>query len=280
MSAYLNIICWSILCFVTCWLIKERYVDDYTHRKKKSKPTNQLVLTYNIQRLPWSLKPICFLRPLIRSHSIVLLQECFSNVLYDDIQHTFHEYHIVKGVMTGVTLVNSGLVILSKYPILSHTFVPFDVQDYLSTDALSEKGFLVAEIRVKQTTFFIINTHLQASFQRNSPHVVSSKQLQQLMAYVETLAHPFVIGGDFNMDHGEIPISLKRALTIFAPSQPTIYIQYDSEGTELNTSCKPAPYHQSFCYDYFLSHQMMLSPPQVMTFDYSDHAPVRTSLLL
>ncbi len=280
MYTYINLIGWIVICIILCWTIKERYlIDCYIHKKVNKRIKNQHILTYNIQRLPWSLKPICLLRPIVRPHSIVFLQECFSNVLYDEIQHAFNEYHIIKGTMTRYTLVNSGLVILTTYPVLSHTFIPYNVQDYLSTDVLSEKGFLVVEVKINQRHIYLINTHLQSSF-LNEPNIISTQQMQQLLLYVQTLEHPYIIGGDFNVDYKDLPAPIKKNLTVYAPDQPTIYIEYDKDNTELNTSCVPVSGYTPFCYDYFMTRDIMITNPTVLSFEYSDHAPVQTTIVL
>ena len=110
----INLIIWIFLCFVLCWCLRERHLlHCYIKKKNNIKPKNTEVLIYNIKRFPWSLKPICYLRKIIKNFSIVCLQECFSNLLYDEIQHEFYEYHILKGGLTRYSLINSGLVLLS-----------------------------------------------------------------------------------------------------------------------------------------------------------------------
>lgn len=276
----INAITWIILCFILCWCIKERHLlNCYIRKQKNLKTKNTEVLIYNIKRFPWSLKPICYLRKVIKNHSIVCLQECFSNVLYDDIQHEFKEYHILKGGLTRYSIVNSGLVLLSIYPILSHTFIPYDVQNYLSSDVLSEKGFLVAKVRIKQKIIYIINTHLQASF-KNEVNVIPHQQLQQLLSYVQKLEHPFIIGGDFNVDINDLPSFVNKAVTVYAPSDPTIYIQYNKNGVELDTSSTLIKGYTPFCYDYYMTKDIVLDTPSIIRFDYSDHLPVKTKMMI
>lgn len=276
----INAIIWIILGFILCWCIRERHLMYcFIRKQKKIKHKNTEVMIYNIQRLPWSLKPICYLRKVIKQHSIVCLQECFSNLLYDEIQHAFHEYHILKGGLTRYSIVNSGLVLLSMYPILSHTFIPYDVQDYLSSDVLSDKGFLVAKIKIKQKKLYVINTHLQASF-INEINVIPHQQLQQLMIYVQTLDAPFIIGGDFNVDINSLPAFVKKGVTVYSPPDPTIYIEYNDKGVELNTSCFSRKGYTPFCYDYYMTSGIKLSTPSIIPFEYSDHLPVKTKMMI
>lgn len=273
-----KLIIWIIISYVCFWCIKEKhFMHCYIKRKKKKVTRNKNILTYNIQRLPWSLKPIYLLRNIVRSHSIVFLQECYSNVLYDEIQHAFHEYNIVKGTLSRYALINSGLIILTLFPVLSHIFVPFHVQDYLSTDILSEKGFLVVEIKINGTIYYIINTHLQSST-NNWNNIVSMRQLQQLLSYAETLSHPYVIGGDFNIDYEKLPQNIKRKINIYNPDQPTIYIKYEN-GCEVDTSCIKKDGYTPFCFDYFIVNDMILKKSSVLHFEYSDHLPVHSAII-
>ena len=67
--------------------------------------------------------------------------------------------------------VDGGLLILSRFPILSHEFVPFDYG--VLSDALAYKGYLMAHLKIAESNIVIINTHTQASyFQSSEEHWV------------------------------------------------------------------------------------------------------------
>lgn len=274
--------CLSVMIVVVFWCLKERYTSSF-HRnsfvsihtkKRKLPPRNNMVVTYNIQRMAYHLKPLWKLQRFLQKYSIILLQECFSNILYDEIQDTFPNFHIVKGVMSNVKLVNSGIVILSRYPILSYSFIPFDDKDYLSSDVLSEKGFLVAELNYHGKSLFIINTHLQSNNIYNN-YTVSLKQINQLLSYLRKLEHPFILGGDFNVAYQYFPQSI---FTLYRSHQPSIYIQYDKDGIEVDTSSTEKPYYKPFTFDYFVTSRVLLHNTQVEKNTYSDHLPVSTQI--
>lgn len=231
---------------------------------------NNTILTYNIQRMPTSVKPLKNLYGLVKSYSIVLLQECFLNIMYDDIQYTFRDYHIVKGTMMGYRLVNSGLVILSRYPVLSYQFVPFKTQNYLSSDILAEKGFLMAVVSIDNTPVCIVNTHLQSNTYRGD-YAVAKQQCNELYAYMNEVKHPWIIGGDFNTPFQ----TMESPYTLYAPTRPTIYIKYVDD-VEQDTSCYKTHTYEPFVFDYFMSQGIRLSEPSTLDFWYSDHLPVGT----
>lgn len=59
-------------------------------------------------------------------------------------------------------LVDGGLVILSRFPIVSHAFCPYRYG--VIADSLSQKGVLFAKILIKKSFLFLFSTHTQASY--------------------------------------------------------------------------------------------------------------------
>ena len=271
--------CLCLISIVIFWCIKERYTNSFyitsrlstqTLQKRHIIPRNNLLLSFNIQRMPYHMKPLWKLQRLVRRHSIVLLQECYSNVMYDEIQYTFPDYYIAKGVMVNYKLANSGLIILSRYPIRSTTFVPFDDQDYMTADILTEKGFLMVELNFHNQAISIINTHLQSSCYING-NDTTHKQINQLLSHVKKIEHPFIIGGDFNVHYQKFP---STTLTLYRTSRPTIYIHYDKDGKELATSPISKPYYKGYMFDYFITSRILLSSVHIYPSMYSDHVPI------
>ena len=268
-----KLIIWCTCTVVMLWVLREKWCDTYHMRKVRHSSKNLNVLTFNIQRMPYSMKPLSLLHRLISTHSIILLQECFLNVLYDDIQYEFPEYHIIKGTMNGYRLVNSGLVILTKYPIVSHTFIPFEDKTLTTSDALAEKGFLVAQLRIKDKLVYIINTHLQSSNYRNDD-TMSIKQWRQLYEYVSTLKYPWLLGGDFNININKFP---SIPYSMYSSFYPTLYIKYKDD-YEVDTSCTPKDGYDPYVFDFFISNDIELDTPDVLPLTYSDHLPVSTRI--
>ena len=223
--------------------------------------------------MPFSMKPIHLLSSLIKGHSIVLLQECFCNLYYDDIEYEFPEYNIVKGTMSGYRLVNSGLVLLSLYPIIKHYFISYSTQKYLSSDILAEKGFIVALVKFGVHSIYIINTHLQSSTSKEDEQTALS-QWRELYNHVNTLEYPWIIGGDFNLNYSTI-MKHVHPYSIYTTLTPTIYIEYKNK-IETDTSCISKEGYEGFAFDYFITHRLAVDTPITIPFNYSDNLPVKT----
>lgn len=270
--------CFCIISIIILWWCKERYTASF-YKKRRIKtlhtiPRNNFILTYNVQRMPYHVKPFYKLKRIVRRYSIVLLQECYCNIFYDEIHHHFPDFYIAKGLMINYRLVHSGLVILSRYPILSHTFIPYEDQNILSADILAEKGFLMVEIVFHGKRIMVINTHLQSNTIEND-YSISLRQMTQLLSYVKKLTIPFIIGGDFNVSYTAFPIT---SYTLYRSMSPTIYIQYDKDGNELDTSSSKKPNYKPFIFDYFLTHNIILSSTHCISTEYSDHVPVVSTI--
>jgi len=273
-----KLLCLFSISIVLLWIIREKSTTTFfvkRLRPKKKVSLSPSMLSYNIQRLPISLKPLQSLQYVVRDHSIVLFQECFLHLLYDDIEYIFPDYHIIKGTMNGYRLVNSGLAILSKYPVIQHEFIPFKTQHYLSTDVFAEKGFIVALLQIGSKQVYFINTHLQSNTIKDD-YSVAIQQWDQLYKYVSTLKYPWIIGGDFNINYSILQ-PLVSPYQLYAPLTPTIYILYKDE-VEQYTSCTYQPGYNSYVFDYFITNQMELDIPETIPFLYSDHLPVMTTV--
>ena len=267
-----------VLLFVLYFYLKDYWVKRYTIKKKmnhtieKYKKQKLSILTYNIKRLPFSMKPLFSLSKLFRSYSFILLQECFINVFLEDIDDShFPDFYIIKSSKQISTLINSGIIILSKFPVLSYQFVPFDCTDIMSSEIFTEKGFLDILVEVDDKKIHIINTHLQSSTQKENKFAFL--QYKQLYSYVKNLKSDWIIGGDFNVHHDIIPSYFKPYMYI--PDDPTIYIHYKGT-TEQDTSCTPKEHYEPFIFDYFLSSLYM--KPVTLSHDYSDHLPVSSEI--
>ena len=106
------------------WIILQKRMDKIyiPLQKENFLPSNVSILTYNIQKFPWSWKKIKELEQIFNKYSIILLQECYYE--YDTFLETiFPNFYICRGVLTGFNILNSGLVILSKFPIINCEYI-------------------------------------------------------------------------------------------------------------------------------------------------------------
>lgn len=278
-----------IVLIVVVWIIIQKNVSEiYTPELYSASDKDDIdksIVSYNIQKFPWALKNFRDkeITDLINSHSIVLFQECF-NEAYDSLETYFPSYHICRGNLKGFNPMNSGLVTLSKFPIVGVKFYEYKNSNPFSLDYLSEKGFLVAMIKIGDREIKIINTHLQSSdFHRYDEYALS--QLEELLEYLDELresGEDYIVGGDFNIDIEDFNVVMKsrEGFDIYremikSPKRPTIYINL----TTSHTSNRYKEGYEAFVFDYYIT-PLKMSDPVVISSDYSDHNPVSSCFFL
>jgi len=235
---------------------------------------DETVLTFNIKKFPWCWKSFASpeINRLIRRHSIVCLQECFDEAFHA-LEHYFPYYYIARGTLKGLKLFNSGLVILSKYPILEAEFHPYRDCNRCSCDMFSEKGFLSILIDMGNKRHVrIINTHLQSSdYERFDKKAIL--QMTQLLNYLKTVQVPYLVGGDFNIDvHDMDKLSIIGETNCSYSKDPTVYIDF-KKGT---TSADQVALHEPLRFDYFIHSGLHIERPMVIKSSFSDHQAVGT----
>jgi endonuclease/exonuclease/phosphatase family metal-dependent hydrolase len=269
-----------VLVILVIWILIQKNIKEiYTPELFKigKEKIDKTILTYNIQKFPWALKSVGDkeISNLIYSHSIILFQECF-NEAYDSLETYFPDYHICRGVLKGLNLMNSGLVIMSKFPIINVKFYEYQNSNPFSFDYFSEKGFLVATIKIEDKNVKVINTHLQSSdFHRYDKYALS--QINELLKYLDDIEDDdYIVGGDFNIDIHDFNEVMNNnnkknryKELIKNPSKPTIYINL----TTSQTSNVYKRGYEPFIFDYFIT-PLQMSHPVVINSDYSDHNPV------
>lgn len=247
----------------------------YKPIKKYKKKRNNLIITYNIQKFPWSFKTFTPIKKLLNKHSIILLQECY-NDMYSTLQYNFPSYYICRDSLNGFNLLNSGLVILSKFPITNYSSYTFKNVNPCTFDRLSQKGFIVCWIKMNGTDICVINTHLQSSdYNRYDKYALL--QLKELLQYFKTVKGLCIVGGDFNIDINDIMMNCMkdRSLVYNYPTDPTIYIDFKTGRTM--SSYKHG--YDNLIFDYFITKKCTIMEPKTIPNNFSDHNPV-TGLLV
>lgn len=207
--------------------------------------TGLSVMTYNVKGLPWPLgmtrqddlariaERLRSLRQIDRHPRIVLLQEAFTDAAKSIGRDSGYRYiasgpsrelaaegdtdpsHIafvragdpLRGEGVG-RLADSGLQILSDYPILAVRRAAFPVYACAGYDCLANKGMVMALIAIPglPTPVAVINTHLNARKASgvSIPRALDAyrRQIDALERFVETSVPPHVpiiIAGDLNV---------------------------------------------------------------------------------
>lgn len=136
-----------------------------------------------------------------RGADIVLLQEAFR--VTDELFSGFP--HRAEGPgASSIFGVNSGLYILSRYPILREERRAFGRGNCESWDCLSNKGVQFARIQVPGIShpLEVFNTHLQAGRDDRESRLRQVRILLEFFQEHHEEGNPVIFGGDFNFRPG------------------------------------------------------------------------------
>ena len=199
-------------------IIKNRNIKE--HNKKKLN-----ILTYNVDGLFWHYNDKILNDLLInldklmdKDIDIICLQEVWHyNLLYKILEFAKNKMWNVaipsnkKRYFIGE---NSGLLTLSKYPILHQKIYNFDISR--GACGLTYKGAQYLKIQISDNKRInIINTHLQSShfnycqdFRR-----ISLQQINEIIS--NSPFDKFILTGDFNLNYDYLETNLDKSLNFF-----------------------------------------------------------------
>lgn len=113
----------------------------------------------------------------------------------------------------GPILLDSGLYILSSFPIISVEREPFSRHACAGFDCLSNKGVLLARIAIPgaPTPIEVFTTHMNAQRasrvdieRTHAAHVFQTDESAILLNWARDSRYPLIFGGDFNMRNAQI----------------------------------------------------------------------------
>lgn len=114
----------------------------------------------------------------------------------------------------------SGLLVLSRLPILSARFEPFLIralpQHLRHIDFLGGKGFVHLRIDTGQGPISVVNTHLQARYRKDVPHGYRAHrtgQIVQLATRMREWSEAVLLLGDLNCEQGDPEYEVLTGLT-------------------------------------------------------------------
>ena len=228
------------------------------------------VISYNTNNMPNFSKEISPLFDLIINNDIIFLQEMFSNFFDRDkyvILKNFcikNKYNIVtsdKIKFFSKSWLDGGLMIITKYPILSFGFTNVFSNNI---DFLSDKGILYCETIINNKPLLLFTTHLQTNYISSQISNCQESQLEKVLEYVKLIKHKkniqeILIGGDFNCD-----INIEYNYNILN----NIFINFKKYYPK-------SPTFEKETIDYFITNNLTLE--NTCSFDYkkySDHKPI------
>lgn len=145
------------------------------------------------------------IKQMVQRYDIVLLQEVLGTrwcQRWRELFQAMPTMHTVMSTRAPLKLVDSGLVILSHYPVLDSTFVRFRSKSL--SNAVVDRGFLYAKIDVHGSHVHVVNTHLNPSecnYGIHSPAEYRRRQMREILAFKAAQAADgdvWIIGGDYN----------------------------------------------------------------------------------
>jgi len=171
------------------------------------------IVSWNICNLPYTNKTRNVIIENITeiNADIICLQEVFCQKTKNEIKNSFNnKYYIQCDNKTYILTLDSGLMILSKYPIKYFKFMKF--KKCCGEDCLANKGFLHTEIEINNEKIDIINTHIQNSKSYfnifTNPKNLIINQLTQILTYINLILknniNKVILCGDFNCNLKEI----------------------------------------------------------------------------
>ena len=106
----------------------------------------------------------------MHNYDIICLQEMFSSFSFRKMKLIseavklgfFYYVESDSPSVTSMCLVDGGLIILSRFPIVNYCYSNYS--GGVMVDQFVDKGVLYAQIRVKDSILHLFNTHLQASY--------------------------------------------------------------------------------------------------------------------
>jgi endonuclease/exonuclease/phosphatase family metal-dependent hydrolase len=265
-----------ILLFIVLFLIySQRRVHNYIKPREKIK-TNTIIptiVTYNIQKFPWSIKTFNNIVSLLDKYSIILLQECYDDT-FSSLEENFPNYYIFRDTLLGASIMCNGLVILSKYLIVSYKSIYFKNCNRWTYDNLTNKGYIIVDININGNIISVINTHLQSSDYKRYD-IIATLQLKEIFDYIDMKPNmQYILGGDFNIDITDInTIYDNTTIKYNYPRKPTIYIDFKTGKTKSSYDIS----YDGLIFDYFITNKNSnISIKEVNTIycSYSDHNPV------
>ncbi|KAL3317546.1 hypothetical protein Ciccas_003806 [Cichlidogyrus casuarinus] len=196
------------------------------------------VVSYNIFNIPYfpdhvaQLERTCLIPQsrIAPDADVVVIEEmfrsgCHSTMPFERLMasHGWTHSTSVQGKGLSVSLINGGVQIYSRWPILAESEINFKSSfAWRSADLWCNKGIKYAQIDKNGRKFHILGTHMQ-SLEGLTYHQVRVEQARRIALYMNTMSipkdEPVIIAGDFNTDMAH---EQTRSEEIFSHMQVTM----------------------------------------------------------
>ncbi|MBT7611135.1 MAG: hypothetical protein HN576_15345 [Bacteriovoracaceae bacterium] len=158
------------------------------------------VMTYNIWGLPFPIakriKRFKVLKKIIAKQDVDFIgfQEAFTRTALKVTKHKNFP-HVAYGPKKCLLNLSSGLVLISKYPIVKTDTIKY--KECQGWDCRANKGVLFAQVNIKNELIDVYVTHLNAEGEDFGPRL---SQMNQLIKFVQknSTGNKTIFLGDFN----------------------------------------------------------------------------------
>ena len=213
-----------------------------------------------------------FLNNYLGNYDVVCLQEAF---------YVTHKLKIIRSAKAlGFPFfavspfrypIDSGLLILSRFPLLRTKFTPFHRKTHM--DRYADKGILTTMLWVNDMHIQLINTHTQAFYNINDTKAFDVLGYQEIQIENEiSLKGPVILCGDLNGVHMEDRTNLKR---LTEELLLTGKMKFNKKGDEIVNDSDDNGVQMPFDLDTILYRELDMHNPKVEKFE----CPLSTSKL-
>lgn len=215
---------------------------------------------------------------MISRYDIVLLQEVFSTAWTKTWNKIISETPSMEKVFTvknKCKLVDSGLVVLSKFPIIKHRFIKF--KNISLSNIMIDRGFLYTRLQVGDKIVHVINTHLNPNenhIGKKQPEDWRKLQMSEILEYKKNVGMQddlWIIGGDFNDDKLPFQMLNDYHISLSLTKTPTWH--------SLTSFIIKSKDDEETCIDYIVTNYKQKNS-RVINNLISDHYPVEVVVAL
>jgi len=160
---------------------------------------------------------------------VIAINEAFIETLRDQMLNNFAQFGWFSStkVLKSRQLLNGGILILSKWPVIKQAQIGFSSAATQGSDALVAKGINYAHIRKtlengQQKDFHIFATHFQAwnSSGSRKCRVLQAIEMKNFVDAQMIEDGPVIFAGDFNVDSYQYPGDLVTLLDNLCAGMP------------------------------------------------------------
>lgn len=207
--------------------INKEIIDSKKHKSVLIDRKSIRVLTYNIFIRPitknnesdWKDERLDDFLKILHNYDIICLQEMFGSfsnrksklIRAATKNGLFYYVELTPPNFYSKYLVDGGLLILSRFPIIKYAIHHYDFG--VVSDSLSQKGIIYVQIEIGEGILHLFNTHTQASYNNDlydlflACYKTRMHQINQLGKFIKTiLSKEFVNNRDLSILCGDMNI--------------------------------------------------------------------------